>query len=111
MEEDVFDDRPYCHLADFFVALPLIEVQVARVAGVDDQALGGFVLGAPLMHRFQQLLAIMLALELRVHAKQRQQVHGTAGQAGEHRGVVIQVAPRSEKPAVSSIRARQAQPR
>ena len=26
MEEDVFDDRPYCHLADFFVALPLIEV-------------------------------------------------------------------------------------
>ena len=71
MEKDMFHHRPDSNLADLLVTLSLVEVQVTRVAGIDYQALGGFILGTPFVDGLEQLLAVMLPLELRMYTQQR----------------------------------------
>ncbi len=60
MKEHVFSDRPYSDLAYFLVALSLIELEITRVSGVDDDTLRVFVYRAPVVQGRQQLLAQVL---------------------------------------------------
>src|SRR5690606_28433189 len=95
MEEHMLDDRADGQLANFLVALALVEVQITGIARVQYHALRAGVLRAPVMQRGEQLLTPVLALELRVNAQQRQHEVRPRRQAGEHRIVVIEVAARA----------------
>ena len=66
----MFTDWPYSNLSDFLIALSLIKLQITRIARVEHHALRGFVDGAPLMQRCEQLLAKVTTLKLRVDPQQ-----------------------------------------
>src|SRR5690606_35646506 len=93
VEEHMLDHRADRDLTDFLKALAIIEVEIARVAGVDHQPGRARVSGAPVVQRLEQLLAVTLAMELGMYDQQRQHVKGTRRQATQNRRVVLEITP------------------
>lgn len=60
VKEDVLADRSYHDFADFLIALPLIELKIARVSSIQHDAFGIFIFRAPVVECLQQLLAQLL---------------------------------------------------
>lgn len=75
VEKHVFENRPYSDLANLFITLPLIELQITRIPSVEYYTLGMLVDGAPVMHGCEQLLAEVPTLKLRMNPQQRQDMH------------------------------------
>ena len=75
MEKHVFANWSYGDLSYFLIALTLIELQITRIPGIEDYALGVLIHRAPVVHRLQQLFAEVFALELRMNPQQWQQVY------------------------------------
>ena len=71
MEKYMLHDRAYGHLSNLDIPLTLIKFQIVFIAGVEHYTFGMFIRCAPVMNGFQQLLAIVQTLKLRVNSEQR----------------------------------------